>query len=225
MDYVYICRSGDNDELRYSLRSIEENMPDGRVWVVGHRPMWYIGDFIPVDDVGGKFDNIVNCIKTVSENNDISDNFILMNDDFFVLKKLDSLPVFHGGLLKDKIERYKEQMMASKYIRLLELTYNQLLTNSIKDPMDYDIHVPMTMNKEKLRQAMDVAYFPRSAYGNFANIGGIKIKDVKIYGSTNINKDNDLDFISTEDRSFVSLKDSLLENKFSKIGKLENPNY
>ena len=79
MDYVYICRSGDNDELRYSLRSIEENMPDGRVWVVGHRPLWYIGDFIPVEDIGGKFDNIKNCIKVVAENQDISNNFILMN--------------------------------------------------------------------------------------------------------------------------------------------------
>ena len=75
MDYVYICRSGDNDELKYSLRSIEENMPEGRVWVVGHRPIWYIGDFIPVDDIGGKFDNIRNCIKTVSEHSEISDDF------------------------------------------------------------------------------------------------------------------------------------------------------
>ena len=225
MDYVYICRSGDNDELRYSLRSIEENMPDGRVWVVGHRPWGYIGDFIPVEDIGGKFDIITNCIKVVSENNEISDNFVLMNDDFFALKKLDRMPILHGGSLKDKIERYKEQMMASKYIKLLELTYKQLIANNIKDPIDYDIHVPMVMNKEKLRQAINIAYFPRSAYGNFANVGGTKIKDVKIYGSSKINQNNDIDFISTEDRSFISLKDNVLAKKFSKTGKLENPNY
>lgn len=225
MDYVYICRSGDNDELRYSLRSIEENMPEGRVWVVGHRPNWYIGDFIPVSDIGGKFDNIINCIKVVSKNKDISENFILMNDDFFALKKINDMPILHGGLLKDKIERYKEQMMASKYIKLLELTYKQLLGNNIKDPIDYDIHVPMIMNKEKLRESIDVAYFPRSAYGNLANIGGTKIKDVKMYGSAKIDQRNSLDFISTEDGSFISLRDSFLKHKFSKTGKLENPNY
>jgi hypothetical protein len=225
MDYVYICRSGDNDELRYSLRSIEENMPEGIVWVVGHRPLWYIGDFIPVDDVGGKFDNIKNCIKVASEHYEISDSFILMNDDFFALRKIENMPVLHGGFLKDKIERYKEQMMASKYIKLLELTYNELIKNNIKDPIDYDIHVPMVMNKEKLRQSMDIAYFPRSAYGNFASVGGIKITDVKMYGSVQIKKDQTFDFLSTEDRSFISLRDSILKEKFSKVGKLENPNY
>jgi hypothetical protein len=225
MDYVYICRSGDNDELRYSLRSIEENMPEGRVWVVGYRPNWYIGDFLPVSDIGGKFDNITNCIKVVSENKDISENFILMNDDFFALKKINEVPIFHGGLLKDKIERYKEQRMASKYIRLLELTYNQLLANNVKDPIDYDIHVPMKINKEKLRQTISVAYFPRSSYGNMAAIGGAKIKDVKMYGSAKIDQKNNFDFISTEDGSFVSLRDSFLKQKFSKTGKLENPNY
>ena len=225
MDYVYICRSGDNDELRYSLRSIEENMPEGRVWVIGHRPVWYIGDFIPVNDIGGKFDNIKNCIKVASEHAEISNNFILMNDDFFALKKIETMPILHGGLLKDKIERYKEQMMSPKYIKLLELTYKQLLANNITDPIDYDIHVPIVMNKEKLSQAIPIAYFPRSAYGNFASIGGTKITDVKVYGSVKIKNDEAFDFLSTEDRSFLSLRDNLLQQKFSKIGKLENPNY
>jgi hypothetical protein len=225
MDYVYICRSGDNDELRYSLRSIEENMPEGRVWVIGHRPVWYIGDFVPVNDIGGKFDNIKNCIKIASEYEEISDNFILMNDDFFALKKIDNMPVFHGGLLKDKIEKYKEQMMSPKYIKLLELTYKQLLANNITDPIDYDIHVPIVMNKEKLSQSIPIAYFPRSAYGNFAGIGGTKITDVKVYGSVKIKNDDAFDFLSTEDRSFISLRDSILATKFAKVGKLENPNY
>ena len=225
MDYVYICRSGDNDELRYSLRSIEENMPEGRVWVIGHRPVWYIGDFVPVNDIGGKFDNIKNCIKIASEHEEISDNFILMNDDFFALKKIDNMPVFHGGLLKDKIEKYKEQMMSPKYIKLLELTYKQLLANNIADPIDYDIHVPIVMNKEKLSQSIPIAYFPRSAYGNFADIGGTKITDVKVYGSVKIKNDDAFDFLSTEDRSFISLRDSILATKFAKVGKLENSNY
>ena len=62
MDYVYTCRQGNNEELRYSLRSIEHNMPAGRVWVVGYRPDWYIGDFVQVKDIGSKFENIRNCI-------------------------------------------------------------------------------------------------------------------------------------------------------------------
>jgi hypothetical protein len=228
MDYVYICRSGDNDELRYSLRSIEENMPKGRVWVVGHRPIWYIGDFIPVDDIGGKFDNIVNCIKTVSENNDISDNFILMNDDFFALNPIDKLKNYHGGLLENKIARYKELRMAPKYIRLLELTLRQLKENGINSPMDYDIHVPIIMNKAILKDAINLAFFPRSAYGNLAKLEAIKITDVKIYSNgekINWHEIINNDFVSTEDNSFISLKNNILNKMFDKPSQLENPNY
>jgi hypothetical protein len=228
MDYVYICRSGDNDELRYSLRSIEENMPKGRVWVVGHRPIWYIGDFIPVDDIGGKFDNIVNCIKTVSENNDISDNFILMNDDFFALNPIDKLKNYHGGLLENKIARYKELRMAPKYIRLLELTLKQLKENGISNPIDYDIHVPIIMNKTILKDAINLAFFPRSAYGNLAKLEAIKITDVKIYSNgekINWHEIINNDFVSTEDNSFMSLKNNILNKMFDKPSQLENPNY
>ena len=228
MDYVYICRSGDNDELRYSLRSIEKNMPKGRVWVVGHRPIWYIGDFIPVDDIGGKFDNIVNCIKTVSENNDISDNFILMNDDFFALNPIDKLKNYHGGLLENKIARYKELRMAPKYIRLLELTLKQLKENGIGNPIDYDIHVPIIMNKTILKDAINLAFFPRSAYGNLAKLEAIKIIDVKIYSNgekINWHKIINNDFVSTEDNSFISLKNNILDKMFDKPSQLENPNY
>jgi hypothetical protein len=225
MDYVYICRDGENEELRYSLRSIEKNMPKGRVWLIGNRPKWYIGDLIYVKDIGGKFENIRNCIRVASEHLEISDNFVLMNDDFFALNKISIVPTLHGGLLIDKIERYKELGMASKYIKLLELTYKQLVSVGIKDPIDYDIHVPMIMNKNKLKESLDMAYFPRSTYGNFANIGGEKITDVKIYGSEKSKVSKGANFISTEDKSFISLRKNLLVNSFPTPGSLENPHY
>lgn len=226
MDYVYICRSGENEELRYSLRSLEQNMPSGKVWIIGNRPIWYIGNLIYVKDIGGKFDNIRNCIEIAANNSEISDNFILMNDDFFALKKINKMPILHGGLLKDKIKRYKELRMPSKYIKLLELTYQQLVQNNILDPIDYDIHVPMEMNKNKLKESMRIAYFPRSAYGNFANVGGLQIQDVKIYGTEKKQLDsNTINFISTEDRSFISLKNNVLKKLFPNVSKLENPNY
>jgi hypothetical protein len=226
MDYVYICRSGDNEELRYSLRSIEKYMPNGRVWVIGNRPIWYIGNFVSVKDIGNKFDNIRNCINIASNHLEISENFVLMNDDFFALKPIDNIPIMHGGLLLDKINRYKELRMPSKYIKLLELTYKQLIQNNIKEPLDYDIHVPMAMNKTQLKESLNIAYFPRSAYGNFANVGGVKVKDVKIYGTEKhiLNTESN-SYISTEDRSFINLKNNILEQTFNNPSQFENPNY
>lgn len=228
MDYVYICRDGKNEELRYSIRSVEKNMKPGKVWVVGYRPDWYIGDFIKVEDIGKKFDNIKNCIKVVSENNNISENFILMNDDFFAIKPIDCLENFHGGLLKNKIEKYKESRMSPKYIKLLTLTYNQLCDYGIKEPLDYDIHLPMMMNKTILREALKVAFFPRSAYGNIAQIDGKQISDVKIYANHNndfVNIENNNLFVSTEDNSFLFLKDKILSKYFVDYSKFENPEY
>lgn len=224
MDYVYICRTGPNEELKYSLRSIEKNMPAAKVWLIGNRPIWYVGNLIHVKDVGGKFDNIRNCISIASTHKEISENFILMNDDFFVLDKIQSVPILHGGPLLNKITHYKESRMPHKYIKLLELTYNQLIQYGIKNPIDYDIHVPMIMNKKQLNMSLDIAYFPRSAYGNFANVGGQQIKDVKIYSNTNNMTDNTM-YVSTEDKSFLSLKNKMLKNMFDEPSKYENPFY
>ena len=149
-----------------------------------------------------------------------------MNDDFFALKEMKNIPNLHGGLLSNKINRYKELGMPSVYIRLLELTHKQLVMSGIKDPIDYDIHVPMVMNKNKLRESLNIAYFPRSAYGNFAKIGGEQIKDVKIYNSTEkITIDKDLYFVSVDDRSFLKLKNTTLESAFPMPSSLENPEY
>lgn len=228
MDYVYICRNGQNEELRYSIRSLEMNMPTGRVWIFGYRPEWYIGDFVKVEDIGKKFDNIKNCISTISKNSEVSDDFILMNDDFFALKKINKIEDYNGGLLEDKILRYKESRMSPKYIKLLELTLKQLQKNGIDTPLDYDIHVPITMNKNILEKALNFAFFPRSAYGNLIKLKSTNISDVKIYG-----RDKKFDweqilnnnFVSTEDNSFLTLKTNILEKMFVMPSSLENPKY
>jgi len=228
MDYVYVCRQGNNEELRYSLRSIEKNMPEGRVWVFGYRPDWYIGDFVKVNDIGGKFENIKNCISMIVENENVSNDFILMNDDFFALKKIDKIINYHGGFLEDKIIKYKTLRMSPKYIRLLELTLKQLKQNGISKPIDYDIHVPITFNKKILKDAINFAFFPRSSYGNLAKLEAVEISDVKIYSKNEKNdwsKIADNSFVSTEDTSFISLKKNILGNMFNSPSKLENPNY
>lgn len=220
MDIVYICRPGGNEELRYSIRSIVKNLDHDSLWIVGSKPDWYSGKFIPVEDLSSKFNNIINCLKVVSESEEISDEFIFMNDDFFLLDKIDSLPVYHGGSLKDKVEEYMS-IASTNYARLLSKTYEDLLSCGIKDPIDYDIHVPMTMTRSGLRKCLGKAFFPRSGYGNLMAVGGSLITDVKAYkkGSYMASKSYDpktgsLPFISTEDESFYNVYTSILRDMF-----------
>ena len=227
MDYVYICRKGENEELRYSIRSVVKNTNYSNIWVVGHKPSWYVGNFVEVLDVKTKFNNILNCTKAITDVGAISDDFVLMNDDFFFLKYRNSMPVFHGGLLKDKIDKYSV-LGARKYAELLRKTYKDLLRQGIKDPLDYDLHVPMPMNKQLLAKSIDKAYFPRSGYGNLNNIGGQLITDVKTYGSKSILSPRsfdftkeDAEFLSTEDGSFKVVYESVLKEMFPEKSRFE----
>lgn len=221
MDYVYICRKGDNEELRYSIRSVVKHMPPGKIWVVGNKPDWYIGNFIPVEDTGGKFTNITNAIAVAANSKEISDDFILMHDDFFVIKPVNNISTMHNGYLADKINEYIKLDPGSRYVDVLSRAYSYLKRRGIKNPLDYDIHVPMIMNRNKLKSVVKKTNAPMSVYGNIFQIGGEQVTDVKIY--TKFNKlsnrshdvmNSDFPFVSCEDKSFAKLHRALLRSMF-----------
>jgi hypothetical protein len=227
MDYVYVCREGSNEELRYSIRSVVAHASYKDIWLVGYKPDWYRGNFVSVPDISSKFNNIINCIKAIPDIGAISEDFILMNDDFFFLKDVGIVPTYHGGPLKDKIEKYAD-LGARQYTTLLSKTYNSLVRQGIKDPLDYDIHFPMPMNKNKLRQSIKKAYFPRSAYGNINNVAGTLTKDVKVYRHKSMlsNLSHDISekehyFLSTEDGSFDRVYKTILKDMFPVPSKYE----
>jgi hypothetical protein len=228
MDYVYISNKKNNEELRYSIRSVEKNMPQGKVWIVGEAPDWYTGDVIPVKDKSFKFNNIRNCTEVAANSEEISDDFVLMNDDFFAVKKVKVVPTYHGGLLLDRISEYTALTPGSMYTVLLNRTYGELKKHRIDSILDYDIHVPMIFNKEKLRSVVTLAPFPRTMYGNKFAIGGEQVKDVKVYSDVRLmprsySLDNDdMPYVSSEDGSFQELYNKLLKDMFPDPSKYES---
>lgn len=227
MDYVYICRPGENEELRYSIRSVVKYASHNKIWLIGNKPDWYYGNFVEVPDKSTKFQNIKACTAAIPLIGGISDNFVLMNDDFFLLNHVGQMPVYHGGSLADKIDKYIE-LGARKYATLLSRTYKDLIRQGIKAPLDYDIHLPMPMNKEKLKESIDKAYFPRSGYGNIHDIGGKLITDVKTYSNKSLLSERSYDFtskevpfVSTEDGSFKMVYESLLKDIFTEPSQYE----
>jgi len=228
MDYVYVCRSGDNEELRYSIRSVISHLPPGNIWVVGHKPEWYSGNFIPVKDGRNKFDNIKKCMLAIINNKEISANFVSMHDDFFIINKTDSIPTLYGGLLEDRVNLYKKLSPSSSYTAMLDSTYKRLVKLGIENPLDYDIHVPMVMNKDMLAQIIDMPYLERSNYGNIFNIGGSLSSDVKVYSKGRLSSrsydfvNGESYFLSTEDNSFDQIK-SMFLNLFPEPSIFESP--
>jgi hypothetical protein len=221
MDYVYIVRDGQNEELRYSLRSLAKNAPEGRVWLVGGKPDWFNGSNISVRDKAGKFKNIAACLYTAASSDDISDDFILMNDDFFILENIANFLPLYGGTLASKIASYTNLLGPTVYSGILGRAMKYMNSKGIKDPLDYDIHVPLEINKKKFLELVPYdSLAPRSVYGNLAEIGGTEITDVKTYNdpryrskSYNYDKENS-PFISSNDDSFSTLLDTMLADMF-----------
>lgn len=92
MDVVYILGTGslcNNEEIRYSLRALEQNMLDmGKLFIIGEDP-GFLKDFthIPARDIyKQKWQNGYSKIRMAASLAEVSDEFLLMNDDFFMLE-------------------------------------------------------------------------------------------------------------------------------------------
>lgn len=97
MDILYVIGQGSkwgNNELRYSLRSIEANCTNvGRIFIVGYCPSFIDKTkvtYIPCSDAYDcKHKNIMKCIETAVLNSNISDDFLYSSDDHFYVQKTD----------------------------------------------------------------------------------------------------------------------------------------
>lgn len=232
MDYIYVCRPGENEELRYSIRSTVKNLPPGNIWVVGGKPSWYIGNYIEVPQItGNAHHNVRTQLKAVLGHSEIGEDIVLMNDDFFTLKKLDKIPYWHCGSLYETLMFYADSGSKNLgYHRLLAYSDKGLKRLGVPRPLDYELHVPMPMQKSKLDEVIvhkNILW--RSAYGNLHNVGGEQHTDVKIYnpkklvaraGEVDI---NELTFVSSHDNTFNLLLNVVLKDMFPEPTKYESP--
>ncbi len=221
-DFVYICKSGENHELKYSIRSVIKCFPNANIWVVGGKPNWYIGNYIELKQSGAKYKNAYENLKLISNSDQISNDFYLMNDDFYIIKDIKSIEMFHGGLLDRKVNLYETINPKSAYTSKLRLTLNKLLNLGIQYPYDYELHVPMLMNKENLFKSLQHGdkLLWRSMYGNLYNVGGTEIEDVKVYMSGKLSvksydlKKDKYPFLSSSDSSFDYIHNKILKVNF-----------
>ena len=108
------------------------------------------------------------------------------------------------------------------------MTDRKLKKHRIENALDYELHVPMVMQKAALADILlrYPQYLWRSMYGNLINVGGIEIKDVKIHKTRSSRmslKDisEDSSFLSTADDSFKFVLENGLQQMFSNKTKFE----
>lgn len=218
MDLVYICRDGDNEELRYSIRSAVANLPHDNIWVVGGKPDWYTGNYIRIKQNAMKFDNARNNLNAICRKQEVSPDFVLMNDDFFIVKPIESLGSYHRGLLEDHISLVKT---SPAYKQMLVETLDVINYVTTGPIYSYELHVPMVMNRNKLAKVLRFPALWRSLYGNMYNVGGTEHKDVKVFSGTTLEEmTSDLPFLSSNDETFNDII-GLLQEMFPNPSKYE----
>jgi hypothetical protein len=185
VDVVYPVRPGQrNEELRFSLRCLAANLPHDRVWLVGEKPSWVSG----VEFIGGgnphsnKTANYSYNVLLACRENDVPDEFLLFNDDFFVTAPMEEIPVYHRGALSThlRVSRHRHDWWAKGLRRTVQL----LREAEINDCLSYELHVPLPVNKFKMLSTLERFCEPppgflRTLYGNEHRIGGEVLADVK----------------------------------------------
>ena len=139
--------SRNNDlELRYCLRSVEKYLTGyGDVFIVGEKPDWLRNVIhIPCPDFGDKtYDkerNIFGKIMAACADDRVSDSFLFMNDDHYLLQEYAAreFPYYYDGRLRDKltISDYKHTVSNTAAIVSPNVLYA-------------DIHCPIIYEKAK----------------------------------------------------------------------------
>ena len=230
MDLVYIVRNGDNNpDLRYSLRSIAKFVQYDRVWIVGYKQKWIKDvEYIKVTQGPDKWQNSVNNIIAACKNEDISDDFVLMNDDFFAIKPVEDLEASCNvalGTLDDKIEKYKKYR--SGWFNAFRQAKELLQKMKISEPYyDYESHSPIIINKKEFLE-----FISRSEIQDFIKSGKVlhkrsiykniyKITPKILSEDVKINKDDEVD-TRKEVCEWLSVFDNQVNNRYyPKLNKL-----
>lgn len=220
MDLVYICRDGDNEELRYSIRSAIENIPHKNIWVFGGKPDWYVGNHVRLKQNGFKYDNARANLAAVTRHYDVSDNFVLMNDDFYAIRPVETVEAMHRGFMQKHLDMIHVNL---GYKELVQETFDTLVRIGVEQPVSYELHVPMVMNKAKLAKVLRMPGLWRSLYGNIYGIGGEEYLDVKVHNTIDIDNlmNNSLPYISSHENTFQGILDGYFSTAFPNPSKYE----
>ena len=205
-DLIYILKADiDTEELKYSLRSVEKNFPINRVWFVGGQPEGLEPDIrLKHEQVGNsKWEMIRSSMWKAVSDERLSEDFFLFNDDFFVMEPVDtdSFRNFVDGTLERRIDELHSESGMNPYTRTL-FKLEQELKTMHEPTMNFDVHLPMLLNKEQVRSTLYKCSSPqmRSAIGNINRLPFVIHPDVKVYDLESVPVNET--YLSTNDDTF-----------------------
>lgn len=198
------------EEFRYSLRSAAKNLPVERVTVVGDAPSWLKGAKVLKGNPTA--DTHMNSVANIHiASRAFKDEFVAMNDDFFVLQPTTEIPYWwintmtaHAGIYTDPRSEVWRQLFTN--------TARYLSQKTGVMPKSFELHLPIRVVGEEMNSILDqsarnhVMQGPglwRSLYGNLAQSvkdqGTVRRLDVKAHTVSQFEAATD--FVSTDEKT------------------------
>lgn len=156
--WTYWHEGAVEDELRWSIRSIEKFSEEGsQVIVAGDAPGWFRGHSIKIpkiDEVPNhNFQDVIWKIRVIMDHPDVCDEFVWMMDDVvavhpFSISQIKTPRAFQWPGL-DSLRRKK------KYFRLKQNTLNFLQTRGYSGEWDFGTHAPHLIRKKELKSIFE----------------------------------------------------------------------
>ena len=231
MDVVYVFKAGKRKsiELRYSLMFLA-NLPHNRVFIIWDMPPFVKNVIhIPYKDWSNKIQNVKDKYKIIIENEDISEDFILMHDDIYAINKIQELKPYIRWTLQDHLDIIENSFWKNGYYIHIELVKERF-----PNWLSYETHTPAVFNKQKFKYILEKyewLWATKSLYYNHYWIKWYKLPenriDCKIYNQEQITKDIlKWPFVSSDDAIVCNDKFwELLDTKLMNIAKSQRIKY
>jgi hypothetical protein len=189
MTIAYILGDGSKHgdlELMLSLRSVEKHLNPERVIVCGHDPDFLSDNVEYIPNFPTKKENdaawgIKENLLALCNHPDTPDEFLLLNDDYFILQPIANFPYYHKGELRDAMERIGSGIYYGHLLATATVLEKRKLPTK-----HFDGHWPIVYKKGLLAKTIvmqdwDVPLGPtiRSLYCNTWGIQGEYAEDIK----------------------------------------------
>jgi hypothetical protein len=231
--YPYV-KSRWNEELKYSIRSIEKYFKEPfELWILGELPNWINTHKIKhISSYNKNFKQVNKCrLFDIAHHLPEDEDIIWMNDDIFLLSDIDTN--------KLKTQWYLEDLKKAKSRKGNNWTKKLFITSDFLESINcttynFECHIPTIYNIHKLLltferfEELDV-WIMNTAYFNYNNLtDNLKdVNDVKI-GRYNSKKDdplpNNIDdflFLNFDDNGLTEEIKEFIKNKFPEKSRFE----
>ena len=209
MDIIYFCKETPNNniELKYSLQFIN-NVKHRNLYLIGNLPSYIKTEnviHIPYDDINSFLVNVTDKHKMMVEIEWLSEEFLWMYDDLFILGEMDKkdFVFYQKDTIKEYLDQIEKKSGRNRYWKGLKK-----VDNIFPNWFCYEYHQPRLFRTKRIKEIVNK--YPdclsiTSLYGNSYPIEVEDLpegKDFKIYEPKDFNKE-------LLDRPFLSTLDSL----------------